>query len=174
VPQKGFDILLKAMAIAEDLGHDLLLAGDGIEHERLKALSAELGLSNSVLFLGRVDHAKAMTLFHGCSFFVLPSLHEPLGIVNLEAMAAGKAVLASDVGGVSEIVAAGVTGLMVPGGDVQKLAEGLRSLSRDASLRHRLGTAGRQRAEEFDWPKIGDQYLLAYEAAMNLTSAILV
>ena len=150
VPQKGFDLLLRAFADARLPGHDLLLAGDGPERPALAALASELGLEGRVTFIGRADRPTAVSLFQGCDFFVLPSRMEPQGIVNLEAMAAGKAVIASRVGGVPEIVLDNETGLLVPSGDVPALAAALTRLAADPALRQRSGDAGHARAQAFD------------------------
>ena len=162
VPQKGFDVLLQAFAQAEQTSHDLLLAGDGPERTVLEQLTAELCLGDRVRFVGRADRPLAVSLFQGCSFFVLPSRLEPQGIVNLEAMAAGKAVLASRVGGVPEIVQENETGLLFPAEDVPALAQALTRLAADDALRQTLGTAGRKRAKAFDWDAIAEQYLTLY------------
>lgn len=164
VPQKGFDVLLKAFAQSVQTSHDLLLAGDGPERGALEQLSAELGLADRVQFVGRADRPLAVSLFQGCSFFVLPSRLEPQGIVNLEAMAAGKAVLASRVGGVPEIVLENETGLLVPAEDVPALAQAITRLADDDALRQRLGAAGQERAKAFDWDAIAEQYLTIYRA----------
>jgi glycogen(starch) synthase len=162
VAQKGFDVLLRALARAGDLGMDLVLAGDGPEKRQLQELVVSLGLEQSVHFPGRVDHATAMGLFRGCEFFVLPSRHEPFGIVNLEAMAAGKAVIASRTGGVPEIVEDGQVGLLVPPEDESGLSAALARLAADRGLRDRLGDAGRRDAAGFSWANIADQYLEVY------------
>ena len=170
VVQKGFDLLLRGMAkLSADpaFDHDLVLAGDGAEHASLRSLAGELGLAGRVVFPGRVDHAMAMRLFAGCSFFVLPSRHEPFGIVNLEAMAAGKAVVATRVGGVPEIVTDGVNGVLVPGEDAASLAAAVGRMAGDAALRDRLGRAGRERATGFTWPAIADQYIAVYEQVIR-------
>jgi glycogen synthase len=167
VPQKGFDVLLRAFAAARPAHHDLLLAGDGAENAALRNLAAELPNGSSVHFLGRVDHDKAVSLFAGCSFFVLPSRHEPMGIVNLEAMAAGKAVLATNVGGVPELVVADQTGLLVPPDDAAAMARALRTLAENSELRQRLGSAGRKRAESFAWPVLAGQYEEVYRQALQ-------
>ena len=133
----------------------------------MRATSDRLGLGDRVTFPGRVDHATAMRLFAGCSSFVLPSRHEPFGIVNLEAMAAGKAVVATRVGGVPEIVTDGENGLLVEPEDSAELATALRRLADDAALRERLGAAGRQRAEGFTWPAIASAYLDVYETVLD-------
>ncbi len=163
VPQKGFDVLLQAFARAGQTSHDLLLAGDGPERPALERLADALGLGDQVRFVGRADRPTAVSLFAGCSFFVLPSRQEPQGIVNLEAMAAGKAVLASRVGGVPEIVQDGETGLLVPPEDACALAQAIDRLTDDNPLRQRLGAAGRERAKVFDWEAIADQYLGIYD-----------
>jgi glycosyltransferase involved in cell wall biosynthesis len=169
VPQKGFDVLLRAFArcAGEDpaVGHDLILAGDGPERENLERLTRQLELGSRVSFFGRATRAQVAGLFAGCLFFVLPSRQEPMGIVNLEAMAAGKAIVAVDVGGVPEIVRPDVEGLLVPGGDVDAMAGAIRRLARDGALRERLGAAGAKRAAAFGWDAIVGEYLEVYRAA---------
>lgn len=101
--------------------------------------------------------------------FVCPSVYEPLGIVNLEAMACGTAVVASDVGGIPEVVDAGVTGTLVPydaddaGGFEAGLAAAVNALVDDPALAARFGQAGRQRCiNEFSWARIAEQTLDIY------------
>lgn len=167
VPQKGFDLLLHAYARAGLTEHELVLAGEGSEANALQALAERLGVGEQVHFTGRVDRPQAAALFQGCTFFVLPSRQEPLGIVNLEAMAAGKAVVAARVGGVPEIVLDGETGMLVPGEDVTALAGALRRLACRPDLRAALGAAGKRRAEGFTWSRIADQYARIYVGLLN-------
>jgi len=166
VLQKGFDVLIEAFAAAGIDSHDLLLAGAGPEREPLERLAEKRAVAGRVRFLGRADRPAAVALFRGCSFFVLPSRQEPLGIVNLEAMAAGKAVVGSRTGGVPEIVADGETGLLVPPGDIEALAGALRKLAADAPLRERLGMAGRERVRRFTWEAVAASYRQVYDAAL--------
>jgi glycogen(starch) synthase len=166
VKQKGFDVLIKAFAKADIASHDLLLAGEGSERQALEQLVESLSLKDRVLFLGRADRPTAVSLFKGCSFFVLPSRHEPQGIVNLEAMAAGKAVIASRVGGVPEIVLDGETGILVAGEDDAELATALTRLGNNETLRQKLGDAGQRRSQEFSWSAIADQYIDIYRKVM--------
>ena len=88
-----------------------------------------------------------------------------MGIVNLEAMAAGKAVVASRTGGVPEIVIENETGVLVTPGDAVALAEALRRVAGDDALRTRLGAAGLERVAKFTWPAIADSYTRIYEKA---------
>ncbi len=172
VPQKGFDVLLHAMSRIQNRKEpcDLILAGDGTEHTALKALAVELGLEANVLFPGRVNHADAMSLFAGCKVFVLPSRHEPFGIVNLEAMAVGKPIVASRVGGVPEIVTDAENGLLVSPDDPDALAAAISKLLNDEVMQLALGNAGRRRAESFTWPEIAREYLEVYRLARQRLS----
>ena len=166
VPQKGFDILLDAYARL--LGRrpdapDLVIAGDGPERESLQAQAASLGLKNRVFLTGRADRTSAVSLFHGCALFVLPSRQEPQGIVSLEAMACGKAVVAARVGGVPEIVREGETGLLFPAEDSAALAQLLETLLAAPERAAALGQAGRARVEQcFTWNRIAGQYFEIY------------
>lgn len=162
VKQKGFDVLLEAFARAEVSGMDLLIAGEGSEREALGGIADRLGLGSRVRFIGRADRPRAVSLFQHCAFFVLPSRLEPLGIVNLEAMAAGKAVIASRVGGVPEIVADGETGILCPPENVNALAQAIQSLASDPALCRRLGKAGHDRAAHFTWPVVTEEYERIY------------
>ncbi|HEY3329602.1 MAG TPA: glycosyltransferase family 4 protein [Capsulimonadaceae bacterium] len=171
VPQKGFDVLIRAFGVATLPDHDLLIAGEGPDRVELEQLAQELKLSDKVHFVGRADRPTAISLFQGCSFFVLPSRQEPQGIVNLEAMAAGKAVVASRVGGVPEIVLDNEVGILVEAEDVDSMASALRSVASSDDLRLKLGKAGRARAEQFDWKAIADQYVAIYSRAVGATHA---
>jgi glycogen(starch) synthase len=167
VPQKGFDQLIRAVALLRQQGrlnHDLLLAGDGPNHEELKQLARELGLESAVKFLGRVDRPRTVALFKGCTFFVLPSRHEPLGIVNLEAMAAGKAIVATRVGGVPELIQDNGNGLLVENNDLPAMARAVGQLMSDATLRDRLAAQSAQHASQFDWNVITDRYIELYQS----------
>jgi len=95
-------------------------------------------------------------------------VYEPLGIVNLEAMACGTAVVASKVGGIPEVVADGETGLLVPPDDPTALAESINSLTRDTERAKAMGTAGRERAGSlFDWGRIAEQTAQLYRSIVG-------
>ena len=172
VHQKAFDILLRAFTQITHLQLDLLIAGDGPELLNLQNLAKELGIADRAHFLGRVDRTAVVSLFKACHFFVLPSRMEPFGIVNLEAMAAGKAVLATRVGGVPEIIADGVNGMLVPPDDVDALAAAMVRLAEDGEFRNRIAAAGRRRSESFDWSAIATQYLDIYERLVGSMSSL--
>ena len=161
VSQKGFDLLIEAFS-KSGLKIDLLIAGEGPEREALERLVSTLGMERRVRLVGRADRPTVVSLFGGCRFFVMPSRQEPMGIVNLEAMVLGKAVIAPRVGGVPEIVVENETGLLVPCGNVSALTQAMLRLDGDESLRLKLGAAGKARAQKFAWPEIAGQYLAIY------------
>jgi starch synthase len=99
--------------------------------------------------------------------FVCPSIYEPMGIVNLEAMACETAVVATATGGIPEVVADGDTGLLVPPDDPHALAEAINSLTRDQERAQAMGTAGRERAAtQFDWGRIAQQTADLYRSVV--------
>lgn len=166
VPQKGFDVLLRAYAAAEVTDHDLLIAGDGPELPALRVLAAELGIAERVTWLGKMGRERVPGLFAGCSFFVLPSTaDEGLPVVCAEALAAGKAVVATRSGGAPEVVLDGENGIVVEKGDVGGLAGAIKAVADDGTVRRRFGEAGRSRADAFSWTTVTSGYARAYAAA---------
>jgi glycosyltransferase involved in cell wall biosynthesis len=143
---KGHAVLIQA--VARIPGAHLVLIGDGEEAGRLRALVADLEIQDRVSLLGDIDDAGLNAAYANADLFVLPSLDrsEAFGLVLLEAMRAGLAIVASDIAGsgVGHVVEDGVTGLLVPPGDVEALA-GALGRNADASLRARLGQAGQAR-----------------------------
>jgi len=112
---------------------------------------------------------KIREILSAATVFVCPSVYEPLGIVNLEAMACATAVVASDVGGIPEVVANGETGLLVhydaadPCGFETRLADAVNTLAADPEKAERFGKAGRERCiDEFSWARIAEQTLEIY------------
>lgn len=124
--QKGFDLLIDAFAklSSKYSNIDLILAGDGEEGENLQLQANQIGVGNRVHFIGRVTPNKVVELLNGASFVVVPSRYgEAFGIVALEALAAGKPVLATRVGGVPEFVNGPASHLVEP--SVEGLTQGL-------------------------------------------------
>jgi glycosyltransferase involved in cell wall biosynthesis len=144
-PGKGIDVLLAALA-RRDVRARLLVVGDGPLRGELAAAAGGLGLSHRVHFVGHRDDVP-LWLAAG-DVFAHPSLEDAFPTVLLEAMAAGLAVVASRVGGVPEIVADGVTGLLVRAGDAEDLARALAEVLARPEERRAMGEAGRTRARE--------------------------
>lgn len=149
VPIKGHDVLLRAWpGVLERLpGARLIMVGDGPERPRLESLVRDLELDGTVRFVGwRQDIPEVLA---AADVVVQPSLAEGLGYSILEAMAAGRPVVASAVGGMTEVVADGRSGLLVPPSDPAALADAVSRVLEDPALAERLVAAGRVRAGEF-------------------------
>jgi glycosyltransferase involved in cell wall biosynthesis len=142
VHDKGLDLLVAAAAALPQAR--VVIAGDGPALPALAAQVAALGLEGRVLLLGWRSDAQA--LLAACDVFVLPTRNEALGVSVLEAMAAGRPVVATDVGGVPEAVRHGETGLIVPPENPTALAAAIAELIADPSRAARYGAAGHARA----------------------------
>jgi len=132
-------------AAAELPGADFVLAGEGPERAGLEALATELGIAERVHFLGYRDDIPQ--LLAACDVFALPSLYEGSSLAVLEAMAAGRPVVSSAIGGTDELIDDGVDGLLVAPGDTAGLAGALRRLLDDAELRKSFAERARRRVE---------------------------
>jgi glycosyltransferase involved in cell wall biosynthesis len=120
--------------------------------------------------MGRWPHAAVMHAWRRSLFGVVPSIwHEPFGIVLLEAMSAGRAVVASRTGAISDIVVDGETGLLVPPGDAVALSLAMRRLIEDDALRKRLGAAARHRLEQFSARQVVPRFERAYQSVLGST-----
>ena len=111
---------------------------------------------------------EVVQLYSHAAVFVCPSIYEPFGLINLEAMACGTPVVASRVGGIPEVVVDGETGRLVEPGDVAALAQALREALADPERARRMGEAGRRRVEaHFSWERIADRTLAVYRDAIE-------
>jgi alpha-maltose-1-phosphate synthase len=116
---------------------------------------------------GMLSKREVIQLLSHSTLFACPSVYEPLGIVNLEAMACGTAVVASKTGGIPEVVADGETGLLVRPDEPEPLAEAINSLTREPDRAAAMGRAGRERAQTlFDWGRIARQTADLYESVV--------
>lgn len=177
-PLKGVDVLIHALALMKQKGvferspHTLaIIGGDpnastetiSEEMSRLKALSAELGLNDLVLFLGKRSQETLPYYYSAAEVLIMPSHYESFGMVALEAMACGTPVVASQVGGLAFLVQDGVTGLVVPGGEPEMLADTLTRLICEPELRRKLGTQAADYARNYSWDKITARILELYK-----------
>jgi glycogen synthase len=116
----------------------------------------------------RLPEEQYIELYSNCAVFACPSVYEPFGIINLEAMACARPVVASAVGGIPEVVVQGETGLLVPPGDPGALAEALNYVLRDRAMASQMGLAGRSRVEEhFSWTSIAARTRQLYEELLR-------
>ena len=170
-PEKDIETLLRACAVVvrEHPGFQLEVAGDGPCRASLEKLRRELELQRNVVFHGTVDDVPG--LLARAQMFVLPSLTEGISLTLLEAMACGLPVVATRVGGNSEVVVDGETGTLVPAGDPRSLATALLTLDGDLELSWRMGLAGRRRAEQhFDVRRMVAAYESLYRGGGSQTA----
>jgi starch synthase len=156
--QKGLSTLLAAAPSIE--GAQLVLAAGAPDTEELARETEEAvaQLDDAVWIEQMLPKDEVIELFSHATVFVCPSIYEPLGIVNLEAMACGTAVVASRVGGIPEVVVDGETGLHVPPGDPDALARTINEVVASPDRARAMGEAGLRRAvDDFGWDRIARQ-----------------
>ena len=166
-PRKGIRFLIEAAAKLTPRFPELqvVVAGDGFERPELIRLAESLGISDRVTFLGWVANSELPAYYRAACVSVIPSLEEGFGIPAAEAMGCEIPVVATDAGGLPEVVEHGVTGLIVPRGDSSALAEAIGSLLSDPARRLAMGITGRERAlRYFDWDRSAEQFEQIYAA----------
>jgi glycosyltransferase involved in cell wall biosynthesis len=166
-PRKGIRFLLRAIAELRPDFPDIqvVIAGDGFEREELEELAKELEIDDCTEFLGWVPNAELPRLYRAAAASVIPSLEEGFGIPAAEAMGCEIPVVASDAGGLPEVVEDGVTGYVVPKGDAGAIAAALRKLLDDPERAHEMGVAGRKRSlERFSWELTAEKIEAVYES----------
>jgi phosphatidylinositol alpha-mannosyltransferase len=173
-PRKGVHQLIAAMPRLVEITHggvQLLVVGDSYLRPKLEA-SVAPSARDHVKFLGHVSSADLPRWYATGDIFVSPaSGNESFGIVLIEAMASGRAVVASDIPGYRSVVTPGVNAIAVPPGDVPSLVDAIATLARDPERRRALGLHGRQRALEFSWPRVTDRIEAVYRRVLERRSA---
>jgi glycosyltransferase involved in cell wall biosynthesis len=160
---KGFHVLVDALATMLDCPWQWILVGDGPFRPHLEQRVAAAGLSGRMRFAGRVDDTALHAWYEAATVFVHPTLYEGSSLVTLEAMAHRRAVVATIAGGLPDKVRNGDTGWLVPPGDPHALAAALRGALALASALPAMGDAGRALVDaEFAWPAVTDRLLDVY------------
>jgi D-inositol-3-phosphate glycosyltransferase len=185
-PLKGLDVLIEAIGIMhqKDVLKEnpfclVIIGGEpeesseqaNIEMSRIKALSEEYGLNDLVTFLGKRSQDSLPYYYSAAEAVVVPSQYESFGMVALEAMACGKPVVASQIGGLAYLVQDGVTGFTVPVDDQVELADRLTLLLQDPNLRDRMGKQAVRVAQDYAWDKIADKLMVVYDGLLNNSSS---
>ncbi|MFA9429243.1 glycosyltransferase family 4 protein [Egicoccus sp. AB-alg2] len=154
--RKGLEPLIRAFTLLKTQRPDLRLyvVGDGPERDRCQQL-LPARLRADVVFLGRVGQEELPRFFASCDLYVSPALGgESFGIVLLEAMAAGRPLVASDLPGYRSVARDGVQGRLVPPGEPRALAEAIGTLLDNPALRAAMAAEGRRTAAAHDWPVV--------------------
>ena len=174
VERKGVHILIRALArVRERVNATLTVIGEGPESASLRAEARRAGVAGSVHFSGRVDDDVLREAYRTSDIFVLPAVvdakgdTEGLGVVLLEALEFGLPLIASDAGGIPDIVRHGETGLLVPPGDAGALADAIGRVIEDpAAARERVERGKAHMREHFGLPQVIDRLVHRYEQAV--------
>ncbi len=170
--KKGFPYLIRAMPdiLKQRPETKLVLVGFGPQEKELKQLTHDLGVSGSVMFPGSKNSQDLAVYYATADIFIGPSIvttsgdTEGLGVVFLEAMASGTAVVASDVGGINDIVEDEVNGLMVPQKDPSAIAQKVLSLADNFTLKEQLTASGLRKVNDyFAWETVAKEFLKTYQ-----------
>jgi len=176
VERKGFEYLVRAMptVIQKFPNTKLVLVGEGPERNRLATLASSLGIGENIVFTGVASDEDLPRYYVACDIFVLPAIidargdTEGSGTTLVEAMASGKPVIGTNVGGIPYAVHNGEEGFLVEQRSPSQLAERIITLLSDQSLRQEFGKRGREAAEgRFSWNKIAERYVLEFEGLIN-------
>ena len=145
-PQKGVEYLIRAipLVLAEVPDAVFVIGGDGSLRRYHQSLADELGVSANVIFTGKIPDVELPYFYLACDVFVIPSLVEAFGLVTIEAMACGKPVIGTNVGGIPDTIIEGLTGFLVSPRDPSGLSEKIVLLLKSCQLRGEMGRAGKE------------------------------
>ena len=179
-PLKGVDTLIQAMSCLQLKEtkrpvHLAIIGGDpgaspeemSAEMARLQKLCDDLGLDQSVVFLGQRDQDKLPYYYSAAEVVVMPSHYESFGMVALEAMACGTPVIASEVGGLAYLVRDGETGFTIPDQEPEELCDKISWLLNDQELHKTMSARAVEYAQDYAWDKIAEQILEVYEGLLK-------
>ena len=163
-PRKRVDVLLQAAARLRRTipGLEVRIVGNGPQARQLRDLHHEKGLGGRVVWLKDISQLELAQEYNRCDVFCLPSVQEGFGIVFLEAMAAGKPIVAARAGATPEVVE---NGLLVEPESEEALAEAIKRLHREPRLRRLLGDCGGRAVEKFDAPNVAKAFLRAVDVS---------
>ena len=171
--QKGiFQLLEAARALPDEVSLVLCASSPDTPELAARLQAAVAGRPRVQWINAMLPVPEVVQLYSHAAVFACPSIYEPFGLINLEAMACGTPVVASRVGGIPEVVVDGETGWLVPPGDPAALAEALRVSLADPTRARRMGEAGRRRVEaHFSWDRIAEHTLAVYRDAIAAKAA---
>jgi glycosyltransferase involved in cell wall biosynthesis len=147
---------------------ELWIIGDGVERKSLEALVAQLNLAGKILFHGKLPNDQLPRYYATADIFIAPSITdssgdtEGQGVILLEALASGTAIISTQTGGIGEVLEHGKTGLLVKPNDPVELKEAIESLLNDSVLRGSLAEEGKKIVSAYDWKIIAQQFARLY------------
>lgn len=174
VLKNGIKYLIESVSyVAEKVPNvKFLIVGDGPERDNILKIISDKGIENFVVMAGGVTNDKMPSIYALADIVVLPSLKEATSIAGLEAMACGKPLIGTNVGGIPAIIEDGKVGLLVPPMNSVELGKEITCLSLDKELRTSMGTKAREKVEkEFYWKIIAEKTLYVYESMIALLNS---
>ena len=167
--RKGIEVLLKAIPLVlksnEHISFSIIGSGSP---ELASFFSSNLKINKKVSFLGKVPNEQLKEAYQRCDIFVAPSYYESFGLIFAEAMAFGKPVIGTNVGGIPDVVEHNQTGILIEPGDQNELARAILRLADSTELRSSMGNAGRKRVKEmFSIPKMASRSVKHYEDVLS-------
>ena len=162
----GPDVLLRALSKVKKVIPDIVLnmAGEGEATTAITKMITDLGLEKNVHLVGFIENDQLYDFYSQQHLMIMPSHKEAFGVAAVEASACGRPVIATDVGGIPEVLVDGTTGLLIPKGDHERLAEAIIKLASDADLMNRMGRAGYDFVSaNYSWDKSLDLMTELYE-----------
>ncbi len=164
-PVKGVEYLIRAVAILNAKAQDvrLIIVGDGEDRRDLENLVEELHMEDVVTFIGRVPNEKVPAYLVASDVFVLPSLSEGFALVNLEAMACGLPIVASEVGGLPDLIQNGENGFLVEPGNPHQIADKITLLLDNDSLREKISGKNKEKVKAYTWESVVYQLETIYQ-----------
>ena len=174
IHRKGVDIILRALGMLRKNNEHLRLVvvGDGPDRSKLMTIARENGVEELVCFAGNQSHDQTISWLKGSLFFVLASRAEGLPLVLAEALACQKAVVATAIDGIPDIIRHQVNGILVPTDDPSALAEALLRLYKNNDLRTKLAARGYESVfHDYSWGSVAEKYIRIYEECWEALSA---
>jgi len=145
-----------------------IIAGKGRDFNKLKKKIKKIGLQDKFILTGQVNKNQLVKLYQNATIFILPSYHEGLPSVVLEAMSCGLPVIVTDVRGNRELISNGETGIVIPPRSPKKMAKTISTLLDDGKLRKKLGENARKIIEKnYTWDKISNKFLECYKSLVK-------
>lgn len=175
IERKGVKYLVEAMPkILEKVDSRLIIIGDGGEKKNLERYVRQLNLNKKIKFLGKVSDRRLEEEYKKCDVFVLPAIvdskgdTEGLGVVLIEALMYKKPIVASDVGGIKDVVINNKTGLLIQERNIKELAGAIINIVKNSELAKRLGNEGyRYVKKKFDWDRIINKFCETYKGVLT-------
>jgi glycosyltransferase involved in cell wall biosynthesis len=168
--EKGlFDLLECGKSICSEKSDlSFIIAGDGRDFNKLKRKAKKEGLQDRFIFLGQVEKDQMIKLYQNATLFILPSYHEGLPTVLLEAMSCGLPIIATDVRGNNDLIINGENGIIIPSRSPKKMTEAIDMLLEDNNLRKKLGKNARKTIEEkYTWDEVSKRIIGYYELLLK-------